>query len=139
MVLVNFVANALKNMSELTKPNAFVFKAFIDGEYRLCVCPRINDKWSEADIVYIKDDPYKEFDDTLDNKLFSVIFVGYEEDPTGVGGFTLRNVKSQFLKSDTSIASEMYNKGTFFETIEQGYQLFYEQPERQGEQTQTNQ
>ena len=33
----------------------------------------------------------------------------------------------------------MYNNGTFFETIEQGYQLFYEQPERQGEQTQTNQ
>ena len=124
-------------MSELTKPNAFVFKALIDGEYRLCVCPRINDKWSEADIVYVKDDPYKEFDDVLDNKLFSVIFVGYKIDEA-TGGFTLSNVKSQFIKSDTSIASEMYNKGTFFETIEQGYQLFYEQSERQGIDTKTS-
>ena len=96
-------------MNELTKPNAFVFKAFIDGEYRLCVCPRIDNKWSEADIVYIKDDPYKEFDEVLDNKLFSVIFVGYEPDPNGSTGFTIKNVNSNYIKSDTSIASEMYN------------------------------
>ena len=116
-------------MNELNKPNAFVFKAFIDGEYRLCVCPRIDNKWSEADITYIKDDPYKEFDEVLDNKLFSVIFVGYEKTDETNGSFTLKNVNAQYLKSDTSIASEMYSKGTFFETIEQGYQLFYEQPE----------
>lgn len=124
-------------MDNLTKPNAFVFKAFIDGQYRLCVCPRINDKWSEQDIVYVNDDPYKEFDDVLHNDLFSVVFVGYIPDVSG-NGFNIRNVNSQYLKSDTAIASEMYNKGTFFETIEQGYQLFYEQPERQGEQTQTS-
>ena len=135
---VNYVANVLKNMNELNKPNAFVFKAFIDGEYRLCVCPRINNKWSEQDIVYVKDDPYKEFDEVLDNKLFSVIFVGYEEDPNGSGGFTLKNVNSNYIKSDTSIAKEMYAEGSFFATIEKGYQHFYEQSERQGEQTQTN-
>lgn len=136
---VNFVANVLKNMSELTKPNAFVFKAFIDGEYRLCVCPRINDKWSEADLVYVKDDPYKEFDEVLDNKFFSVIFVGYEQDPNGSGGFTLKNVNSNYLKSDVNVASEMYAEGSFFATIEKGYQHFYEQSERQGEQTASNQ
>jgi hypothetical protein len=110
-------------------PNAFVFKAFIDGETRTCVCPRIDNKWSEADITYIKDDPYKEFDEVLDDKLFSVIFVGYEPDTNGSTGFgfTLKNVNSNYLKSDTSIASEMYNEGSFFSTIEKGYQHFYEQ------------
>jgi hypothetical protein len=125
-------------MNELTKPNAFVFKAYIDGEYRLCVCPRIDNKWSEKDIVYIQNYDGA-FDDVLHEKNFSILFVGYEKTDETNGSFTLKNVNAQYLKSDTSIASEMYSKGTFFETIEQGYQLFYEQPERQGEQTQTNQ
>ena len=125
-------------MNELNKPNAFVFKAFIDGEYRLCVCPRIDNKWSEQDIVYVKDDPYKEFDDVLDNKLFSVVFVGYTQDESG-NGFNIRNVNSQYIKSDKSIASEMYNEGSFFSTIEKGYQHFYEQPERKGIETTPNQ
>lgn len=117
----------------MEKPNAFVFKVLIDGEYRVCVCPRIDNKWSEKDIVYISDYDGR-FDDVLDNKLFSVIFVGCQEDPTGIGGFTIKNVNSQFLKSDTQIAEEMYRNGTFFTTIEKGYQTFYES-ERQGEQT----
>ena len=126
-------------MTEITKPNAFVFKALIDGEYRLCVCPRINDKWSEVDITYIQN--YDGcFDDTLDNELFSVIFVGYEQMQDGQGSFTLKDVNSKYLKSDTAIAREMYQNNNFFETIEEGYKLFYEQPtERQGEQTQTSQ
>lgn len=117
----------------MEKPNAFVFKVLIDGEYRVCVCPRIDNKWSEKDIVYISDYDGR-YDDVLDNKLFSVIFVGCQEDPTGIGGFTIKNVNSQFLKSDTVIAEEMYRNGTFFTTIEKGYQTFYES-ERQGEQT----
>lgn len=137
---VNFAVNVLKNMSELIKPNAFVFKAYIDGEYRLCVCPRIDDKWSESDIVYIKNDPYKEFDEVLDNKFFSVIFVGYEPDPNGSGGFRLKNANSHYIKSDTISAEEMYNKGNFFSTIEKGYQKFYEKSsEWQGIETETNQ
>lgn len=115
-------------MSELTKPNAFVFKAYIDGEYRLCICPRINNQWIEKDIVYVKNDTYKEFDDVLDNKLFSVIFVGYEKDSEKDGGFTLKHVNSHFLKSDTDISETMYREGRFFSTIEKGYQLFYQQP-----------
>lgn len=112
-------------MSELNKPNAFVFKAFIDGEYRLCVCPRIDDKWSEKDIVYVKDDPYREFDDVLDNKLFSIIFVGYIQDSNDSGGFTLKHVNSHYMKSDTDVAETMYQQGQFFSTIEKGYQQFY--------------
>ena len=126
-------------MNEITKPNAFIFKALINGEYKLCVCPRINDKWSESDITYVEN--YDGcFDDTLDNELFSVIFVGYEQKQDDKGSFRLKDVNSKYLKSDTSIAREMYQNNNFFETIEEGYKLFYEQPtERQGEQTQTSQ
>ena len=114
-------------MTELTKPNAFVFKALVEGEYKLCICPRIDNKWSEEDIVYIHDDVYKEFDDVLDNKLFSVIFVGYikDEDENGKG-FTLKSINPFYLKSDTEIAEEMYHSGDFFTTIEYSYQKFYE-------------
>lgn len=131
-------------MNEITKPNAFLFKAFIDGEYRTCICPRIDNKWSENDIVYIKPSEYdvpflKEFDQVLDNEKFSVIFVGYELEPSG-DGFSIKHTNSKYLKSDTSISREMYQNNTFFEIIEEGYKMFYEQPtERQGEQTQTSQ
>jgi hypothetical protein len=124
-------------MSKSIKPNAFVFKAFIDGEYRLCVCPRIKNKWSEKDIVYVKDDPYKEFNEVLDNKLFSVIFVSYTLNET-TDEFSLKSIDSHYLKSDTAVAKEMYRNGTFFETIEKGYQLFYEQSERKGIETETD-
>jgi hypothetical protein len=45
------------------------------------------------------------------------------------------------MKSDISIASEMYNEGSFFTTIEEGYQHFYEQSitsEREGIISQTS-
>ena len=130
----NFAVNVLKNMNELIKPNAFVFKAFIDGETRVCVCPRIDNKWSERDIVYVHNYDGA-FDDVLHDKNFSVLFVGYEKTDDTTGAFTLKNVNSQYLKSDTSIASEMYANSSFFETIEEGYQHFYEQSitsEREG-------
>lgn len=131
-------------MNELPKPNAFIFKAFIDGEYRYCICPRIDNKWSEQDIFYIRpnetDLPFlKDFDDILDNEKFSIVFIGYELDPSGEG-FNVKNVDSKYLKSDTALAKDMYQKNSFFETIEEGYNLFYEQQSSgQGEQTQTNQ
>lgn len=125
-------------MSELTKPNAFVFKALINGEYKLCICPRIDNKWNEKDIVCIQDYDGS-FDDVLDNKLFSVIFVGYEPNSDGSGKLTLKNVNSNYLKSNVDIAEEMYYRGNFFSTIEKGYQKFYEQSERQGLETEANQ
>ena len=117
-------------MSELTKPNAFLFKALIENEYKLCVCPRIDGQWSEKDIVYIKDNPYNTFDDVLDNVLFSVLFVGYEEDPTGTGGFKITHINTKFMRSDKDSAQVLYQKGLFFSTVEKGYQTFYEQSEQ---------
>lgn len=126
-------------MNELTKPNAFVFKAFIDNEYKLCVCPRIDNKWSEADIVYIQDYDGA-FDDVLHEKYFSVLFVGYEKTNDTNGKFTLKNVNAQYIKSDTAIASDMYADNSFFSTIEKGYQHFYEQQSsREGLETTPNQ
>ena len=125
-------------MNELIKPNAFVFKAFIDGATRLCVCPRIDNKWSEQDIVYVQNYDGA-FDDVLHEKYFSVLFVGYEKTNDTNGKFTLKNVNAQYIKSDTAIASDMYANNSFFSTIEKGYQHFYEQSERQGEQTASNQ
>ena len=124
-------------MSELTKPNAFVFKALIENEFKLCLCPRIDGQWSEKDIVFIKDEnAAKMFDDVLDNILFSILFVGYEDDPTGIGGIKLLNTNSRFMRSDKESAQSLYQRGMFFTTVEKGYQQFYEQPEssREGQQ-----
>lgn len=112
-------------MSETTtKANAFVFKAFIDGQYRMCVCPRKDGAWSEKEIVYV-DNPVKEMYDELEERLFHVIFVVYEKDDKG---FWIRpGSNPTFLKSDKAIAQEMYQRGEFFTTIEKGYQQIYEQ------------
>jgi hypothetical protein len=117
-------------MNKSTKPNAFIFKALIENEYKLCVCPRIDGQWSEKDIVYIKDNPYTTFDDVLDNVLFSVLFVGYEEDPTVVGGLKISHVNSKFMRSDKDTSQDLYQRDLFFSTVEKGYQQFYEQPEQ---------
>lgn len=107
------------------KPNAFVFKVFIEGEYKMCVCPRIDGHWSEKDVFYV-DTPMKELYDILEERLFHVIFVVYEKDADG--GFWIRPpTNPKFLKSDTAIAFEMYRKGQFFTIIEDGYQQLYEQ------------
>jgi hypothetical protein len=122
-------------MNELNKPNAFAFKAFIDDEYRLCICPRIDNKWDEDKIFYIKD--YNgSFDDVLDNKLFSIVFIGIDENYETNTDIKLKEVDSRFMKSNNDIAQEMYMKGNFFSTIEKGYQQFYEQSEssREGQQ-----
>ena len=118
----------------IQKPNAFAFKAFIDGEYRLCICPRIENVWSEKDIFYIPDDK-SELSEYLEEQLFNIVFIGYEKDEAG--GFWIKHQNSFFLKSDTVTSEELYCRGEFFTTVEKGYQSFYEQPERQGEQTTT--
>ena len=120
----------MNNMNdEQIKPNAFAFKAYIDDQFRMCICPRISGSWSEQDIFYVEN-PVKEVYDSLDDKLFHVIFVVFEKDQDG--GFWIKPpTKSYYLKSDTAIAKEMYIKGEFFNTIEKGYQLFYEQPPKE--------
>lgn len=111
----------------MEKPNAFVFKVFIKGQYRMCVCPRVDDKWSEKDIFYV-DKPQADLYTDLHEKLFHVIFVSYEKDDNG--GFWIKpSDKPYFLKSDTAIAEDLYHKGEFFSTIEQAYKEIYEQSE----------
>ena len=116
----------MNNSKSKEKPNAFVFKAYIDGEYRICLCPRIDNHWSEKDIVYLKDDLYNEFNDLLDDKLFSIIFVGYIKNSESETEFTLKHANSHYMRSDTDTSESMYKQGRFFSTIEKGYQELYE-------------
>ena len=110
------------NIDKKPKPNAFVFKALIDDQYRICVCPRINDAWSEADIVYLPGGfPAME---GLEEKLFHVVYVYMQKDAEGEG-FTIKHSNSYYLKSDTKIAQELYQQKLFFSTVEEGYQMFY--------------
>jgi hypothetical protein len=111
-------------MDNTEKPNAFIFKAFIEEEYRLCVCPRVDGKWSENDITYINEN-INEFDDVLDNELFSIIFVDYNK-LEGEDKFKITHKNSHFIKSDKVKAKDLYVAGRFFPTIEAGYQKFYE-------------
>lgn len=123
-------------MSEtIQKPNAFAFKAFIDSEYRLCICPRVDDQWSEKDIYYIPENQ-TELGTFLEERLFNVVFVNIRKEENG---FWLDYKNSYYLKSDGATSEELYLKGEFFKTVEKGYQAFYEQPtsEREGQQTST--
>lgn len=109
---------------EYTKSNAFVFKALINNEYKMCVCPRIDGQWNEQEIFYV-DNPVKELYDSLDETKFHVIFVVYERDEKG---FWIKpGSNPTYLRSDTAIAKDMYSKGEFFTTIEKGYKQIYEQ------------
>lgn len=108
-------------------PNAFVFKVFIKGEYRMCVCPRVDDKWSEKDIFYVEN-PQTDLYNGLDNKKFNVIFVNYEKDDQG--GFWIKpGDQPFFVKSDKVLAEDLYHQGKFFSTIEDAYKTIYEQSE----------
>lgn len=131
------MSETIINNTDKQKPNAFVFKVLINDEYKLCICPRVDGAWSEADTVYI-DNPVKELYDSLEEKLLHVIFVNYEKDENG--GFWLKPCEnSHFIKSATLIALDLYSQQQFFPIIEQGYRNIYEQSsERQGGQTQTS-
>ena len=62
-----------------------------------------------------------------------------EKDVKG-DGFYIKHQNSYFMRSDTILSEELFNKGEFFNTVEKGYQSFYEQsitPEWQGGQTPT--
>ena len=62
------------------------------------------------------------------------IFIGYEKDVKG-DGFYIKHQNSYFMRSDTILSEDLFNKGEFFNTVEKGYQSFYEQSitsEREG-------
>lgn len=113
------------NVADITfdKPNGFVFKANIDGKYRICICPRIDDKWSEEDIFYIQD-AYPTFDESLEEKLFHIVYVYFAKN-SDTNQFTIKHSNTHFLKSDKYTSEDLYANGLFFSTIEEGYQMFY--------------
>ena len=133
------MVNVLKNMkNNIEKPNAFAFKAKIgeSQEIQLCICIRENDKWMENEIFSIPEG-HPELSPYLDEQLFNIVFIGYEKDVKG-DGFYIKHQNSYFMRSDTILSEELFNKGEFFNTVEKGYQSFYEQsitPEWQGGQT----
>lgn len=126
-------------MKTQNNPNAFLFKMFVDGKYRICLCTRTNDKWDENEIVYIDDESLDFLKTDLHDALFNVIFVNATGNPDE--GYNINFDNSQFMKSENHIAQEMFIKKNFFSTIEKGYQKFYEQSDessREGLETETS-
>lgn len=125
----------------IDKPNAFAFKTFINNEYQLCVCPRINDQWSESDIFYVSDGML-ELKNELDDIKFHVIFVLYEPNDS-VNTCVIKPMlpNSTFIRSNTLIASELYKQDQFFKVVEHGYQKLYGTDKTSGQriETETNQ
>ena len=68
-------------MNELTKPNAFAFKARVgeSKEIQLCICIRENDKWMENEIFSVPEG-HPELSPYIDEQLFNIVFIGYERD-----------------------------------------------------------
>ena len=127
-------------MNELTKPNAFAFKARVgeSQEIQLCICIRENDKWMENEIFSVPEG-HPELSPYIDEQLFNIVFIGYERDKNKEG-FWISNQNSFYMKSDTILTEDLLNNGEFFNTIEKGYQSFYEQSitsEREGIVSQT--
>lgn len=128
MVPVNFAVNVLKNMSNtIEKPNAFAFKAKINDaqDIQLCICVRENNQWMVDDIFYIPEG-HPELSPYIDEQLFNIVFIGYEKDASG-DGFWIKHQNSYFMKSDTILTEDLVKSGEFFNTVEKGYQSFYEQ------------
>ena len=128
-------------MNELTKPNAFAFKARVgeSHEIQLCICIRENDKWMENEIFSVPEG-HPELSPYIDEQLFNIVFIGYERDENKEG-FWISNQNSYYMKSDTILTEDLFNSGEFFKTVEKGYQSFYEQSitsEREGKQTSTS-
>jgi len=61
----------------------------------------------------------------IDEQLFNIVFIGYEKDESG--GFWIKHQNSYFMKSDTILTEDLVKSGEFFNTVEKGYQSFYEQ------------
>jgi hypothetical protein len=124
------------NLIQNDCPNCFVFKLKIENEYKICVCPRINDKWSESDIFYMPvkyndDELFSVLDNELHDEYFNVIFltIVMSEDK----GMRIVADNPHFLKSTDHISSELYSQNKFFEFVEIGYQKIYLNKESENE------
>ena len=101
-------------MNELTKPNAFAFKARVgeSQEIQLCICIRENDKWMENEIFSVPEG-HPELSPYIDEQLFNIVFIGYERDENKEG-FWISNQNSYYMKSDTILTEDLFNNGEFF-------------------------
>lgn len=113
--------------SSVEFPNCFAFKMKIDDDYKVCICPRIDNKWSELDIFYVPESGnqvIEKIEKDLDAEYFNVIFLTIrknEENDT----MELIAENPQYLKSNALKSIDLYNDNKFFELVEHGYQKCY--------------
>lgn len=123
--MTEFLKNNLTINDDI--PNCFAFKMKIDETYRVCICPRINDKWSEIDIFYDSDsnnELIKNIDQDLDPEYFNVIFLNIKQQENSES-FDLVANNPQYLKSNELKSIDLYNDGKFFDLVEAGYLKCY--------------
>lgn len=113
----------MKKINFSDKPNAFAFKLKTDDGEKICICPRIDDKWSEDDIFHLEHDVPK-LDNELDAEKFNIIFINLV--PVGEDAFNISIENGSFLKSNHSPA-ELYKENKFFELVENGYTKLYKE------------
>jgi len=111
----------MKNIETSDKPNAFAFKAKIDDEVKLCICPRIDNQWSEPDIFTIPQE-IPSLSEKLDENKFKIIFINLV--PSEDESFNISIANGGFLSSDYS-SQELYENKLFFQYVEDGYNKLY--------------
>lgn len=124
----NFLKKEIDS-SENGMPNCFAFKLKMEDKYRVCICPRINGKWSEEDIFHVPDTSDKDqliplLEKDLDDECFNIVFLSIENDKKSDGIKIVAN-KPKFLKGPEYKSADLYNEGKFFELVEVGYQRCY--------------
>jgi|TARA_S200002703_G_C3796350_1_gene245862 hypothetical protein len=112
----------MKKIQFSDKPNAFAFKLKTDDGEKICVCPRIDDKWAEDDIFYLEQD-IPTLNSDLDADKFNIIFINLV--PVGEESFNISVENGSFLKSNHSPA-ELYKENKFFDVVEKGYIKLYD-------------
>jgi len=111
----------MKKIELSDKPNAFAFKLKMDDGTKICICPRIQNEWSENDIFHLDQDVPK-LNNDLDENSFSIIFLNLI--PIDDESFNISIENGSFLKSNHS-SVELYKENKFFEFVEKGYSKLY--------------
>jgi hypothetical protein len=112
------------NSTSTEFPNCFAFKLKVDDDYKVCICPRINNKWSELDIFYVPESGnqvIEKIEHDLDPEFFNVIFLTIRKNEE-TNSLELIAENPQYLKSKTLKSINLYNDNKFFELVEYGYQ-----------------
>ena len=108
-------------------PNAFVYKLLLDGEEKICICPRINNEWNEEYAFYVPEIA-KEWEDELDSEHLYVIF--FDLIQKNDEEITMNFERSQFLISPSIKTLDLYNQDSLLDVIESGYKHIYHKNEQ---------